>query len=284
MKKRAAILTVIIIGTIFLIGCERISENRAVSEMASDVNVDCERSNENGADSEITPDVNFDWNNTVSVLHRALGGSRRAAEDSARILSEREIRGAVSAELLEDYFQEETSWHGGTRTTYTIVVMEIVTEDDRVFRLRFGDPRGGHSEGEERWWVISDTRDMQTGWEWSSWEDECFLIFEEEPAPDFDLDRAVRVIQEAVGSDDESVNQQINNSVDMRFRFSDIKGAISAEVIEDTWVPMLMPDDVVVKIETEDGVHVLLHLADGRHIERIWGYESREQIWPVPRS
>jgi len=260
MVKKLIIL--IIIGIVFLTACVRL--------------------NENGGDSEMTPDVNFDWNNTVAVLHSALGGSRQAAEDSAHILRRRELRGAVSAQLLEEYFQEKTRGYGSNRTTHTIVVMEIVTEDNRVFRLRFGDSITT-SEG-EIYWVISDIRDMRTGVEWSSWEEMNPMIIEDLPEPDFDLDRAVRVIQEAVGSDDEAVNQQIRNSVDMRFRFSDIKGAISAEVIEDTWVPMLMPNDVVVKIETEDGMHILLHLADGRNIKRIWAYETREEIWPSPRS
>ena len=76
-----------------------------------------------GKDGEID---GYSWNNTVAVLHSALGGSRQAAEESAHILRRRELRGTVSAQLLEEYFQEKTRGYGSNRTTHTIVVMELV--------------------------------------------------------------------------------------------------------------------------------------------------------------
>ena len=124
-----------------------------------------------------------------------------------------------------------------------------------------------------------------TGWHDEWLENPVFIpVVDELPEPDFNVERTVKVIQEAVGSDDEMVYRGINASVFPYLMQAGVKGAISAVVVEDTWIPMLMPDDVIVKIETEDGVHYLLHLARGRFIERVWCYETREQILPPPRS
>ena len=95
------------------------------------------------------------------------------------------------------------------------------------------------------------------------------------PEPDFDFERTVRVIQEAVGSDDEIAKRSINASVFPRFLQAGVKGAINAEVVEDSGLPMLRLDDVVVKIEAEDNLHYFLNLAQGSRIERIWHYETR---------
>ena len=90
------------------------------------------------------------------------------------------------------------------------------------------------------------------------------------------------MIQEAVGSEDELVDSAIRDAATWYFVLADVKGAIGAEVTENPEVPiLLLPNDIVVKIESEDGENYLLYFAvRGRRLDIIWNYETMEQFWP----
>ena len=103
------------------------------------------------------------------------------------------------------------------------------------------------------------------------------------PEPDFDFERTVRLIQEAVGSDDEIVNRLINASVFPYFLQAGVKGAINAEVVQTSGLSAPMPDMIFVKIEAEDNRFYYLRLSQGQSIDRIWDYETKHQIWPSPQ-
>jgi len=79
--------------------------------------------------------VVFDFDNTVAVIHEALGRTEKEAEATAETIRSARIQGAVNAELLEERFEETLRVGMGV---LTIVHMKIETEDGGLYRLRFG--------------------------------------------------------------------------------------------------------------------------------------------------
>jgi hypothetical protein len=238
MKK---LIILILAGLIFLVGYTKTLDctGRPRIQSLLDTNM-------------VAPDVDFDWNNTLRVIHCALGRTEQEAHDAAEVLWFAQIRGAVSAELYE-YRRR----------------MSVESEDGRVIRLNFGVMHGTFTKPEdEQRWEVSNVWDMDIDeeiWWRLTLAPACIPEF---PEPEFDLERTVRVIQKAVGASDERARLSTEPSVFFQFPRTNVMGAIKAEVVDAPSGIRLALGQIVVRIETEDNKHYYLVLG------RLYGVHS----------
>ena len=174
-------------------------------------------------------DMGFDVDSTIHVLQSVLGIEVGVVRDSSilSLMNNRKIQGAVQAELTDE--------------TARVSVLVIETEDGRSYRFRLRRNDDGNILDS----VISIV-DMQTGY--------IIFGFGDGSRPnEFVRENAKEVLRAVIDNEQISVNRIIIN-----MSIADVRGAVWAEVIEDS------EEQFVLKIESEDGKFYTIHLF--RHV------------------
>jgi len=241
-------------------------ETPILSENSPDVNSNIENTKDRRHYDMETPilpedsDINFDINNTRAVLEKMLENyqSIRGSITVDRIilvLIKVEIQGVIRGIPYREFGD-------------FIVNFEIESEDNKVYTITM--------EGR----YVSRVHDRQID----------MLIYNvhnpsghelPEPLPDFrnleyefNFDRTIRVIQNALGVEDENVENRIMPWVSFFFPRENIKGARRAR-----FVANLEDGSTLLDIETEDNKNYQITLSKGNRVIKIVDLDNNATIY-----
>jgi len=272
MKKYIITITVLVILiSLALVGCNTQRGNQGVlngrNESMNELIMN--RLREELTEEEIEELMAFDmfdYINTLTVIHRGLGRSLDEANDAIRALFAVNVQGAISAKIIES--TEKT-----TNLASPPITLEIVSEDNKVYHFIF------ESSDDGRYYSVSRILDVAS----SEWVYNSRWGFDFLPEPiidldslEFDYENSVKVIEDALSIENHVVIRAFVKGFPMR----NIRGAIKAEVVgeirdSDIFVRM-QPNDVLLKIESEDNKHYLLTLGTDFKLKRIVVIETGE--------
>ena len=258
MKRKRCILLLLALMVV-VIGCNNLGGYRRVENIITREEYDALTIEEKEELEEVLETINFDPNRTLNVINEALGSSISDARKVAGALIRVDVRGVIRAKLYEP----EQGY------TYRF---EVESEDNKVFNVLLTFPRWSWQDGKTV--SIEAIIDSETGEnlyndghvpQQGPLEPPDLSTFE------FDVEKTVQVIQDATNIDRNSILEVV-----YWFPRYNIKGAVSAELVEDTKEKL-----VSVKIKTEDSMYYIVNFWEylDRYLYRgIMDVESGEML------
>ena len=279
MKKLCLYMLTLGLLVILSAGCE--SENVEQASVDGEVNVETENQaaipNDNYEEEHEMIEFNFDVDNTVEVLREALSRAdikitERSAEDMLEPLRQARVRGVIRAEPRNTF--------AGRGLRSELPLLEIESEDNIIYNVYLMN-RGAFGT-EYSYFTVAEIYVAETNeilYHYDGLDNPG--SFDGVPGPfenaDFDVENSIRVIQEALGVDEQDARRPV-----ARLALLGIKGIINAREVKDTTEiegeRIYEEGDRLFDFESEDNRHYRMWVNQRARIKRIIDLETGERV------